>query len=514
MEFQSPRPRLTRSVRNTTKLKTEYKNSLQFYTIPPNEVISLQEFEEFAIDRLKVLRAIERINLGRTARFSDDWKLALKNDLNKQNLRSYYQLSSSIQDEDQIELMVDARRKDHISHFLLRLAFCRTEESRRWFISQESDLFRFRFSEEKSETIQRFMQENQINFHPIQEEEKKKILLKLMNTSSHPSRVDNTEYYKVPFTDALDLVRQRKVYLQAGFAYIPADELVSIITASFRSHLSLAMTLTMRSLPELEDDHRIKRLLSDLDKRYTGQDFNSSQNKKTAGSVTPDMLDGLSKQSFAPCMRHLHETMRATHHLKHGGRIQYGLFIKGIGLSLEHSLKFWRDEFSKHMDIDKFEKQYAYTIRHNYGKEGKRVNYTPHSCIKIINSSIGPGENHGCPFKHFDPALLRQKLTLYRVAPTVVQDIADLVSRQHYQIACQRYFEATHQTELDGGIQHPNQYFQESQKILNGDVKERSLAKGSHKVPTTRATLTVKEKPAVVDEMGSDDDYNYSTLDL
>ena len=53
MEFQSPRPRLTRSVRNTTKLKTEYKNSLQFYTIPPNEVISLQEFEEFAIDRLK-----------------------------------------------------------------------------------------------------------------------------------------------------------------------------------------------------------------------------------------------------------------------------------------------------------------------------------------------------------------------------------------------------------------------------------------------------------------------------
>jgi len=116
---------------------------------------------------LTVLRAIERINLGRTARFSDDWKSALKNDLNKQNLRSYYQLSSSIQDDDQIELMVDARRKDHISHFLLRLAFCRTEESRRWFISQESDLFRFRFSEEKSETIQKFMQENQINFYPV-----------------------------------------------------------------------------------------------------------------------------------------------------------------------------------------------------------------------------------------------------------------------------------------------------------------------------------------------------------
>lgn len=61
----------------------------------------------------------------------------------------------------------------------------------------------------------------------------------------------------------------------------------------------------------------------------------------------------LSKQSFPLCMRHLHETLRATHHLKHGGRIQYGLFIKGIGLSLEHSLKFWRDEFTKNIDVDK-----------------------------------------------------------------------------------------------------------------------------------------------------------------
>lgn len=61
----------------------------------------------------------------------------------------------------------------------------------------------------------------------------------------------------------------------------------------------------------------------------------------------------LSKQSFPLCMRHLHETLRSTHHLKHGGRMQYGLFVKGIGLSLENSLKFWREEFSKNMDMDK-----------------------------------------------------------------------------------------------------------------------------------------------------------------
>ena len=53
----------------------------------------------------------------------------------------------------------------------------------------------------------------------------------------------------------------------------------------------------MRSLPDLEDDQRIRRLLTDFDKRYTGQDFGGTQ--KTAGSgVTPDMLDGVSKIFF------------------------------------------------------------------------------------------------------------------------------------------------------------------------------------------------------------------------
>ena len=33
--------------------------------------------------------------------------------------------------------------------------------------------------------------------------------------------------------------------------------------------------------------------------------------------------------------------------------MQYGLFIKGIGVTLEHSLKFWRDEFTKALDADK-----------------------------------------------------------------------------------------------------------------------------------------------------------------
>jgi DNA primase large subunit len=46
-------------------------------------------------------------------------------------------------------------------------------------------------------------------------------------------------------------------------------------------------------------------------------------------------------------MRHLHESLKQNHHLKHYGRLQYNLFLKGIGLPVDESLKFFRGEFSK-----------------------------------------------------------------------------------------------------------------------------------------------------------------------
>ena len=53
------------------------------------------------------------------------------------------------------------------------------------------------------------------------------------------------------------------------------------------------------------------------------------------------------------------------------------------------------------MAEDKFKKEHMYNIRHSYGKEGKRVNYTPASCMSVINSQ--PGEVRQSQHMHSFP---------------------------------------------------------------------------------------------------------------
>ncbi|KAJ8354563.1 hypothetical protein SKAU_G00221300 [Synaphobranchus kaupii] len=117
-----------------------------------------------------------------------------------------------------------------------------------------------------------------------------------------------------------------------------------------------------------------------------------------------------------------------------------------------------------------FDKAYAYSIRHMYGKEGKRTDYTPYSCMKIILSNPpGQGDYHGCPFRHCDPELLKQKLQSYKVSQAGISQIMELVKGMHYQLACQKFFELSHNIEDAGfSLNHPNQYFVERPEAADG----------------------------------------------
>lgn len=139
---------------------------------------------------------------------------------------------------------------------------------------------------------------------------------------------------------------------------------------------------------------------------------------------------------------------------------------------MEDAVVFWKKAFAKKTTEDQFQKSYLYNIRHNYGQEGKRANYAPYSCHKIITTNAPySGDHHGCPFKHFGMDSLSSFLSQLKMpgptsstllSPSGVREIVDLASSHHYQIACTRLFELSRKctTKSLEPISYPHQFYE------------------------------------------------------
>ena len=163
-----------------------------------------------------------------------------------------------------------------------------------------------------------FMMASGLNYEAISDEEKDEKREKLQAASGYGIiKFDDEKFYRVGWLEAMDLVRARRVLVEAGLAYIPSSEVLSLVMGVFRARLSHNLVLTCRALPVLEDDARLVSMVQNLDKvepslgtilvtlhlaflqRYTGEDYSST---KTAGRVLPNEVDGLSKRNFPLCM--------------------------------------------------------------------------------------------------------------------------------------------------------------------------------------------------------------------
>lgn len=269
--------------------------------------------------------------------------------------------------------------RDQNSHFLLRLAFCRTEELRRYFLSNEHELFKFRFTVKVGD-VGRFLRENEMAYEPIPADELDDVRSDLQNVrravkGKDAGATDKEDHYKVNFEEVPDLVRGRRVLLRYGYAYVPQSELISIVGGQFRARLSKALADASRAWPSLQtaEADRLSAFLEHCSTQYMADDY--SADKKAAGGpvVSLSQLPMLTKRSYPLCMEHLAGKLHDNGHLKHAGRLQLGLFLKGIGLSVDESLTYWRTHFLKSMPADKFDKEHKYSIRYNYGLEARRA---------------------------------------------------------------------------------------------------------------------------------------------
>jgi DNA primase large subunit len=138
--------------------------------------------------------------------------------------------------------------------------------------------------------------------------------------------------FQVPWTKVIDLVATRRVFLRAGYAFVPSTLQSSIINQEFSSRLTIALETTARHVPTLDEEDRLFPILEQFSSAFlagvSGESAGGFNEAAGVGDVTKDMIDELSRRHFPVCMRHLHNSLRRDQHLKHWGRLQYVLFLK------------------------------------------------------------------------------------------------------------------------------------------------------------------------------------------
>jgi DNA primase large subunit len=383
----------------------------------------------------------------------------------------------------------DERQKDHYSHFILRLAFSGTEDLRRRFARVETMLFKLRSETDDGKEHRAFVDSLHFEWELVSDDEKQQLRDQLLAVTPGPGPriLEEENWFKVDWTRVPEMVEHRSVFLKQGLAYVPMREQSSMILTEFTNRLDKALQRTSQALPGLDEDDRLSPILNHLAKNFATPDaaFSESDAAVPGAPINASNIDSLS-QHFPLCMKNLHNTLRKNSHLKHFGRLQYTLFLKGIGLSLEDCLVFWRHSFRLITD-DTFNKEYKYNVRHSYGDVGGDSNrrgrgYSPYSCQKILTEHPpGPGEAHGCPYRHFSIDNLTVMLQATGVTERdVIKGVKEDVEKKRYHIACNRVFEWAHRGEIkkvkeDGSwgaaeldtIVHPNTYFKRGYLLKN-----------------------------------------------
>lgn len=134
----------------------------------------------------------------------------------------------------------EERRRDHYSHFILRLAFCSTEELRRRFSHLETTLFRLRFREADPRERQEFVRNLDLQWEEVHEDEKRELRDQML-AATGSKKNEEQDWFKVDWERVPELVSQRKVLLKRGMAYVPAREQTSLVVAEFTKRLDEAL---------------------------------------------------------------------------------------------------------------------------------------------------------------------------------------------------------------------------------------------------------------------------------
>ncbi|KAI5169110.1 DNA primase large subunit [Pancytospora epiphaga] len=377
---------------------------LSFYTGLPIQKLNYEDFKKKAADRLKVLRCIEA---------------------NMANI-------SSIKDMDE----------DLTGHACLKLICSQNRWTSSWFVNMEARLFRIRLEKDLFTTRQFF----QKHFwpHVLVEEHFQgivgpKSVFNLKANNSHAL----LSCSRVHFTKCSDLLARRAYGLHKGYVPFNDDVMKSWMVCEFKKVIERkihALNVKFTTSP----DERFEKLVNEL----------FSETHFSGGSAK----DALEKEILFPlCMRGILDKLRKDRHLKYNDRQALCLFLKDVGVQLHDTVNLFRTHFNA--SLDQFNKNYLYSIRHNYGLEGRGINYKSFTCAKLIGMT-SDSNTFGCPFVK-NKAYVSQHI-----------DIEDI--GKDIQSCCAKVGAKYAGEELDGIFISPADYFRLSEEAASSSFQTDS----------------------------------------
>lgn len=347
------------------------------------------------------------------------------------------------------EYVVEGSLYDNVSHFMLCVIAILGDNTgfSKFFLKAEVELFRRRLTSLSAYDMRSFAKkllrsirkciETPYFFDPLISLSRHLLIKDLAQHLCLSTHKNNCKEHHilVNFRHSLDFVARREVELKNGVASIPCGKWNQYLTILFSNNLRLRIQKT--ELDALKSDPRVMDLLAKVRRKF----FTSTA--KSTNVLLSREVDNVSKW-FPPCMLNLHQNLRNKHRLSHTQRFHYSLFLKDIGLPIEEAIDFWRHEYRQSPNgrhtcchsWEKDEKKYLYGIRHMYGLEGCKKNYTSVNCqcIQSVNNASSEG---GCPFKSFDgPNMLK---LLQHPSEPLLAEIMELKKKNMYTQSCMLY---------------------------------------------------------------------------
>ncbi|EOB11710.1 DNA primase large subunit [Nosema bombycis CQ1] len=334
-----------------------------------------------------------------------------------------------------------SEEEDILSHFIMRMVCYQIEWVYKWFIGVESKFFKLKLG--NLENLEGFFKGIIPKFKGIEINDDEILLTRrsyISNGNGH-NNLNNSSTILVHFTKLVSIFGKRQIKVKGGYCQLDQKTYSIVLVNEFKSRLS------KWTCPK--NDSRLIKICRDF--------FLNTPPKKADLNFTFKITD---KKFYPPCILLILDQLAKVGHLKYNDRQALTLFLKGIGMSLEECTEFISSKFS--ISKSDFNKQYLYNIRHNYGLEGKKADYSCYSCQKMAFNK-NTANKSGCPY-------VDNKEFIKEYSKGI--DIEDIYKEGGYTSRCTKVLEKITKEEYKKVVTTPVKYFVTYKKAGSELAKE------------------------------------------